>query len=93
MGCGGEADLIAIGVVDEVIALKPSLAVDEVEPEELVEETNVLNKEVNVVIASADGTVKLQDGQAFLLTTQRLAVPTDRGQICALGVKVYVAWQ
>ena len=88
---GGKPNLVAARVVDKVITFEPGLAIDKVQPEDFVEETDVLDKQIDVVIASANGTVELQDAQPAIPAVETPAALTDRGQIWALGVKVYVA--
>lgn len=48
------------------------MTIDEVQAKELAEKTDILDKQIDVVIASADGTVELRSGFITFLVTQVL---------------------
>ena len=70
MRSGGKSSLVVARVVDEVVTFDPGQAVDEVHPKKFVEETDILDKQVDVVIASANGAVELQDHELAALFTE-----------------------
>ena len=53
MRCVREADLAAARVVDKVVALEPGHAVDELDPGEALQRTDVTHDEVDVVRRAA----------------------------------------
>ena len=65
-----ETNAIVGRVEYRVEALQESHAVDEVQPKKFVEETDILDKQVDVVIASANGAVELQDHELAALFTE-----------------------
>ena len=65
MRCVREADLAAARAVDEVVALDPGHAVDEIDAGEALQRTDVAHDEVNVVRRAADSSVELQPRFTF----------------------------